>query len=273
MEKLDATWIIGAGHSGSTLLGMMLGAHSRAFYAGEAKKSIFLGDPTQPRRKRECKLCGPSCKVWGELDGIEPDALYARLRERTGVPLIVDSTKNLKWVQKRMLGEGRGGLIFLTRDGRAVVNSRLRKYPELSPESQVQNWLRQVSACETFFEQFDGPKIRISYERLALTPETTLRAIVATLGIGYENAMLRFEQSEQHPLGGNNGTQSLLVNATASPVVGPRHGDYYREHPGGVVLDLRWREEMKADALGVFNAIAGRKNVEYAFDENVERTP
>ena len=60
MEELDATWIIGAGHSGSTLLGMMLGAHSSVFYAGEAKKSVFLGDPTKPKRKRECKLCGPS---------------------------------------------------------------------------------------------------------------------------------------------------------------------------------------------------------------------
>lgn len=272
MEELEATWIIGAGHSGSTLLGMMLGAHSSVFYAGEAKKSVFLGDPTKPKRKRECKLCGPSCKVWGELEGIEPHALYGRLRERTGAALIVDSTKSLAWVQERV-GEGRGALIFLTRDGRAVVNSRLRKYPALSAESQVQDWLNQVSACETFFDTFDGPKIRVSYESLALQPEASLRAIVMTLGMEYEEDMLRFEQSEQHPLGGNNGTQSLLIHATTSPVVGKRHGDYYREHPGGVVLDLRWREEMKPDALKVFDAIVGAKNADYAFDENVEASP
>ncbi|MFK8002387.1 MAG: sulfotransferase [Polyangiales bacterium] len=269
MAELEATWIIGAGHSGSTLLGMMLGAHSRVFYAGEAKKSVFLGDPTKPKRKRECKLCGPTCKVWGELDGINADALYRRLRERTGAALIVDSTKNLTWVQARV-SESRGALVFLTRDGRAVVNSRLRKYPELSIETQVNDWLTQVSACEAFFEAFEGPKIRVAYEDLAQQPEATLRAIAATLGIEYDDDMLRFEESEQHPLGGNNGTQSLLVNAATSPEVGSRHGDYYRDHPGGVVLDLRWRQEMKPDALDVFNAIVGVNNADYAFDEKME---
>ena len=272
MEELNAAWIIGAGHSGSTLLGMMLGAHARTFYAGEAKKSVFLGDATKPKRKRECKLCGPSCKVWGALDGIEPGDLYARLRERTGAPLIVDSTKSLKWVQARVSGEN-GALVFLTRDGRAVVNSRLRKYPALSVESQVQDWLAQVSACEAFFESFAGPKIRVAYEDLARAPEAALRAIAVTLGIEYDEAMLHFERSEQHPLGGNNGTQSLLVHAASAPEVGPRHGDYYREHPGGVVLDLRWRDEMSADALAAFDALAGSTNVAYAFDESEESTP
>lgn len=271
MAELAATWIIGAGHSGSTLLGMMLGAHSRVFYAGEAKKSVFLGDATKPKRKRECKLCGPTCKVWGALDGIEPADLYRRLRERTGAALVVDSTKNLPWVEARV-GESRGALIFLTRDGRAVVNSRLRKYPELSIETQVQDWLKQVRACETFFEAFDGPKIRVAYERLAQHPEASLRAIVETLGIEYDDDMLSFEQSEQHPLGGNNGTQSLLTKAASPPVVGPRHGDYYREHPGGVVLDLRWRNEMKPDALEAFDSIVGGDNADYAFDEKVERS-
>ena len=32
----------GAGHSGSTLLGLVLGAHPSVFYAGEANKSRFL---------------------------------------------------------------------------------------------------------------------------------------------------------------------------------------------------------------------------------------
>lgn len=271
MAELEATWIIGAGHSGSTLLGMMLGAHSRVFYAGEAKKSVFLGDTTKPKRKRECKLCGPTCRVWGALDGIEAKALYQRLRERTGAAMIVDSTKNLEWVGSRV-GESRGALIFLTRDGRAVVNSRLRKYPELGIETQVRDWLTQVGACENFFEAFDGPKIRVAYERLAQRPEARLRAIAATLGVEYEGDMLRFAHSEQHPLGGNNGTQSLLLKAASTPVVGSRHGDYYREHPGGVVLDLRWREEMKPDALKAFGAIVGAKNDLYAFDEKAERS-
>ncbi len=47
-------WMTGAGHSGSTLLGMMLGAHPEIFYAGEAKKAAYLHDERKPLRKRQC---------------------------------------------------------------------------------------------------------------------------------------------------------------------------------------------------------------------------
>lgn len=44
--------IAGAGHSGSTLLGLVLGSLDDVFYAGEAKKTTFIGDPKKPLRKR-----------------------------------------------------------------------------------------------------------------------------------------------------------------------------------------------------------------------------
>ena len=264
MRPLSAAWVIGAGHSGSTLLGMMLGAHSRAFYAGEAKKSLFLGDETKPKRKRECKLCGASCKVWGGLRDVSSEALYATLRQRTGAGLIVDSTKNLEWVRGRAEEEP-GALLFLTRDGRAVVNSRLRKYPERSVASQVEDWVAQVEASAAYFAKYAGPKQKVAYEELASHPERVLRNIATTLGIEYEEAMLRFEQSEQHPLGGNNGTQSLL-KSHGGPAVSSRHGRYYADHPGGVVLDLRWKREMPSAALETFEALAGAVGAAYAYE-------
>ena len=54
----QVVWIGGAGHSGSTLLGLCLGSHPDMLYAGEAKKSALLGDPSKPLKKRACKLCG-----------------------------------------------------------------------------------------------------------------------------------------------------------------------------------------------------------------------
>ena len=56
--------ICGAGHSGSTLLGMILGSHSQAFYMGEGGKARYLGDEKKPLRKRVCKICGEACPVW-----------------------------------------------------------------------------------------------------------------------------------------------------------------------------------------------------------------
>ena len=123
----DVLWIAGAGHSGSTLLGLMLGSHSRAFYAGEAKKASFLHDETKPMRKRTCKLCGTACPVWGDFPQVPMSSLYETLAAKTRASLIVDSTKGLDWLHARIeevaAGEGKGTLVFLSRDGRAVVCS------------------------------------------------------------------------------------------------------------------------------------------------------
>ncbi|NJL20821.1 MAG: sulfotransferase [Leptolyngbyaceae cyanobacterium SM1_3_5] len=40
-------FIAGAGHSGSTLLGFILGSHSQGFYCGEAAKTRYLQDDSK----------------------------------------------------------------------------------------------------------------------------------------------------------------------------------------------------------------------------------
>ena len=55
-EKIErknrvVVFVAGAGHSGSTLLGLALGAHPEIFYAGEANKSQLLSDANAPLRK------------------------------------------------------------------------------------------------------------------------------------------------------------------------------------------------------------------------------
>ncbi|NEQ24618.1 MAG: sulfotransferase, partial [Microcoleus sp. SIO2G3] len=62
-----ACFIAGAGHSGSTLLGFILGSHSQGFYCGEAAKSRYLQDDSKKLIKRVCKLCGENCQIWGDF--------------------------------------------------------------------------------------------------------------------------------------------------------------------------------------------------------------
>ncbi|WP_412545754.1 hypothetical protein [Maricaulis sp. MIT060901] len=66
-------------------------------------------------------------------------------------------------------------LLFLTRDGRAVVNSRIRKYPERDPSDQIRQWADKIGTSETLFNAFDGPKMRVRYEKLATGPEVVTR--------------------------------------------------------------------------------------------------
>jgi hypothetical protein len=267
--------IAGAGHSGSTLLGMALGAHPDVFYAGEARKSTFLGNEKKPLRKRMCKVCGPDCRVWKDLEVGGDVDLYEALSRRTRRSVVVDSTKSLDWLEAQTATcAGRGVrlvLVFLGRDGRAVLSSRLRKYPETSAREHAAKWVAQMEGTADFAARFPGEVVPVRYEVLATRPEATLRRLAEALAIPFDAAMLDPFSSEQHPLGGNAGTQSLLARTQtkadgALPISGSKK-DYYQKHPKDFVLDLRWRRELSAETLAEFEAIAGALNRDYAWDE------
>lgn len=275
-DPLRTLNVCGAGHSGSTLLGLMVGSHSRAFYAGECAKVRYLADPTKAERKRVCKLCGPGCRIWGDFDWDAERPLYAQIADAAAATVVVDSTKNPRWIRDRVAEAAAGGarthLVFLTRDGRAVINSRLRKYPDRPAEDQIDQWMRQIEKSETLFASFDGPRLRVRYEELATEPAATAAALCELLDISYEPGMLDFQGHDHHPLGGNNGTQYLVARARyrdpakAFVTLGDRSRDYYREHDDTIRLDLRWKQEMSAENLALFEKRAGRFNEPLAWE-------
>jgi hypothetical protein len=266
----------GAGHSGSTLLGLVLGAHPQVFYAGEANKSRFLGDASVKARKRTCKVCGESCRVWSGLESrLREIDLYEALSERTHRPVIVDSTKSIAWIDEQIGVLAALGValhfVFLGRDGRAVLASALRKRPETGARDHAASWVAQIEATEALAARFPGPVTRVRYESLATSPETAITSTARALGLVPVPAMRDPWSSEQHPLGGNAGTQSLLAGARTAAggelaIGGDKH-DYYAAHPRGFVLDLRWKKELSTDALAAFDAVAGETNRAYAYDE------
>jgi len=264
----------GAGHSGSTLLGLVLGSHSRVFYAGEAKKTLFIGNPKKPLRKRVCKLCGPDCEIWSRFTvPPEPD-VYEQVARITGRPVIVDSTKKPDWIRARRAELDAVGvphrLIFLARDGRAVVNSRVRKYPDRAPEAVVDEWIGQIEATEALRAERPDDTLLVRYEALATAPEATIRGVCAFLDLDFEPEMLAYETKRHHPLGGNTGTQSVVARANELDsdlaAVPKRSRDYYAGLRGGFSLDLRWRDELPRRVLDVFEARASSHNARFRWD-------
>lgn len=264
-----AVALCGAGHSGSTLLGLVLGSHSRCFYAGEAKKSLYLGDPSKPLRKRACKICGEGCAIWSRF-APEPD-VYDALSRLTGRDVVVDSTKDVSWIRAQRETLRAAGvpqrLVFLTRDGRAVVNSRLRKEPGRDPIELVDAWAAQIRATRALVQEHDEAALQVRYEELATEPERVVRRITAHLGLDFEPEMLRYEAHVHHPLGGNTGTQSLLARPPGvAREVPERSRAFYEPLRGGFHLDLRWREELSAEALAMFEARAGALNEPFRWE-------
>ncbi|ABI66126.1 MULTISPECIES: sulfotransferase family protein [Maricaulis] len=276
-SRLSAVMICGAGHSGSTLLGMILGSHTDAFYMGEGGKARYLGDEKKPLRKRVCKICGEDCPVWAgfEWNGVSP--LYAQVAAHVGQSVIIDSTKDERWIESRAEEVREGGgtpiLLMLSRDGRAVVNSRLRKYPDRDPGEQIQAWIDKMATAQALFDGFDGPKMRVRYEDLAENSAATIKALCRLIGLEYQPGMADFASVEHHVLGGNSGTQFIAARSRfddpdeAFVSLGSRTRDYYENHSGGIELDLRWKSELKPEHLAMFEQMAATANAPYQWGD------
>ena len=279
-SPINGVMICGAGHSGSTLLGLILGRAEGAFYVGEGAKIRYLHDLNKPLRKRACKVCGEDCPVWSDFHWDQDRPLYRQVAAHTNSSIVVDSTKNPVWIKARSnelaTAGDQGALIFLQRDGRAVLNSRFRKYPERDATTQIQSWMDQISASREAFDGFTGPKIAIRYEELATQPENTIRQICDLAGLPFQPEMLAFNEGVSHPMGGNTGTQFVAArdkvadDPNAILKLTPRTHDYYAKHSGDIELDLRWKTEMSAPNLALFNEMAGEFNADMAWGDDTQ---
>lgn len=236
-------FVTGAGHSGTTLLGMMLGTGEDILYAGEVFNCQFLNDETRPLKKRSCRACGIQCPIWKGLH--TGDNVYETLSKRSGRPTIIDSSKiPIGWVEReavRLSGILRA-LVFLVRDPRAVVAANLRKHPDRSVGMLAEEWAHQIRRCEDLVARFPGPVVYARYEELVTKPGQTLRTICDGFGIPFEAAMLEPWDADHHPLRGNAGTQSIASGTGA--LLGDTKRAYYATHPRAIVFDERWKKEL-----------------------------
>lgn len=266
-------FICGAGHSGSTLLGMILGSHSQGFYTGEAFKTNYFHRSQTPIRKRMCKFCGLDCPVWSKLDPDKSLDIYTQLMAITHKPIIIDSTKRITWLQQKIsqviASNIHPYLIFIQRDGRAVVNSRIRKSPDQDIAEIITAWVHKITETESLFTTFPLPKIKIHYEELATQSARVISHLCDFLEITYEPSMVDYFRHEHHPLGGNSGTQSLVLKVQNKHFTSPliyklgKQENYYQEHPPSIKLDLRWQTELSQETIVLFETIAGEVNQPY----------
>jgi len=275
LRKNEKTVLIcGAGHSGSTLLGMIIGSRDDAMYCGEMAKSRYFFNESAPLRKKICSLCGETCQVWNKYENNLSIDLYEQLSRISGKHIIVDSTKRVSWIEEQLntlnLNGGNPFLVFLIRDGRAVVNSRIRKYPDMDCKKIIENWKEQILKTEEMYEGFDGKKIIIKYEDLCADPEISLRNVCSLLQIDYNQSMLDYTSYHHHPLGSNKGTNYLVAknlqnSLSINPLLRMEREDYYKKNQNKIILDERWKKELKDSVKESFEDIAGELNKKLSY--------
>lgn len=293
--------IVGEGHSGSTLLDLILGSHPQVVSVGEADAL------ESERRLGEACACGETldaCELWGpvlerfdrhlassplsekeittlgsairgrgrrlryragilatmylpihraaRLFGALTPAMYQRalqtqrlydiVREETGRPVVVDSSKSVnRFRLLHALEPRRNKAIFLTRDGRAFVAGNLKR-EHLGPAASAKEWQFTNSYTRRMLRAV--PKsayLHVRYEELCREPEAAVRRICTFVGIEFDESMLHFRERRSHNVGGN------------------------RMRLGGsdeIVEDVKWRQALTQDQLDEFERIGGRLNRE-----------
>ena len=175
---LKLIYILGSGHSGSTLTDLMLGSHSSIESVGELNKLPEYVSPHSSRSddKRVC-TCGvhiSKCDYWNsilyqldnslayEINNIDTFnknnyELIKNILSFTGKSILLDSSKNFDRLQKLIASELFDiTVIQLIRDGRAVAYSGQRKQKKLKESfgASYEQEIKKMNKKKEFYDYF-----------------------------------------------------------------------------------------------------------------------
>lgn len=161
MEK-KIVYVLSSGHSGSTILGYLLGGCDGAYLLGEfvhTNKST-LNTEKRGRIKRNglCSVHGTECFVWG---GKYPRT-FADAFDKFGRGVLIDTSKNVQWVKRTAIGYNHA-IVRITRNGLDRFGSIKKKQGKLT-EKQIVSWVRQESIITRFLD--NKPHYSVKFEDL-----------------------------------------------------------------------------------------------------------
>lgn len=233
--------LVGAGHSGSTLLDLIMDSHS---------KIVGVGELSHYRRAYEtnvscsCKKIVKNCEFWKKVfDKIDASKLpliyqkkldfllnknkyfyfddyekeisiknyvsttekiYRKILQESGKSIIFDSSKSYYRAEAIIKSNSNLDitLIHLVRDGRGVAYSNIKL--GRNGFSFMKKWMMTNLKIELIKLRNKNIKnIFILYEDFIKDPEKVLTNILEQVGTTFEPSMLKFRDSEHHQPGGN----------------------------------------------------------------------
>lgn len=166
-------FIVGCGHTGTSLLFRMLSTHSMLF-ARQMETGAFLGPAGRPS--------------WYKLDAL----LIAFAL--SGRPILLEKTprhiRRLSLIRDTLSSPA---FILAVRDGRDVVASLAARYGDF--EEAMSRWLADTSLVLS--ERNSSDCIVWRYEDLVADAESRLRALCAWMEIPFQTAMLNFHEDRR----------------------------------------------------------------------------
>ncbi len=284
-KKIPVIMIVGDGHSGSTLLDLILDSHSKIVGVGELSHySKYLNS-----KKGVCS-CGSrivDCSFWQDVfDGIDyskfqrfyrptvqfllnikkdfyigsskkiinileniriMEKVYSRILIYSKKKIIVDSSKSFDRAEALIHHSNNLDilLVHLVRDGRGVTYSNIRI--GRSPIFFIKKWGLVNLKIEIIKKRNNNiKKIFILYEDFVENPKIVLEYILNQVDLHFEDGMLNFRDKVHHQPSGNLNLRITTKNKSSR-----------------IEKDKKWEKEMSIKDKIVFNFLFGWLNLFY----------
>jgi len=180
-------YILGTGHCGSTLLGLILGSHSQCEYIGEY--SFMFDKYNKPeniariRKHGYCSLCENSCKYF------DRQRTHDELYEMFG-KILIDNSKKNNFAKDTMNEHSK--FIFIVRNPLDVIGS-YKKSDEFS-KKKIRHVIKKNNDILKFLE--DKQHVIVKYCDLA--NQSIIKECCNYIGIPFENKMVKYWTKQHH---------------------------------------------------------------------------
>jgi hypothetical protein len=274
-------FIASLGHSGSTLLDLMLGGHPQFIGLGEIANVIAPSERADGRSANPFCSCGETsdrCPFWSvvteRLANEQPSSIARRyevvfetFESIFGTEVFpVDSSKylpRLEILHEQLQLDLR--VLFLLKDVRAFTVSELDNIARkravgvarrsTNSLAVFRNWYSTNTKLGDYLEREQIPTFMLGYEELCLAAEKMARKICEFLQVPFCSSMLTLSESRSHVIRGNRMRNQSDKSALAydhrwfrrhvwmlPALLCPRIMRYNRQHVYSNGLDSMWEQ-------------------------------
>jgi len=238
-EIKQAIFIVGCGRSGTTMLGAMLGSHSRAITTPESQFNTDIYNIMErfnPQRAIEILENHHRFKIWNLNISPFRDTLLSSnshkefifktvsiyrdtIARKDSADIWIDHTPaNVNKIDILLNIYPNAKIIHIIRDGRAVALSHKKvKWGKDYMPDMARFWISRVASGLAAECRYPDSVISIKYEDIVTDTENSLKRISNFIGIEYEDSMIEANgfilpeyTKEQHKLVGKRADSSRV---------------------------------------------------------------
>lgn len=242
MKKKKIIYIAGLGHSGTTILDMILGVNDKIIGLGEIMAFVKRKDKaTDLKSTCSCGQTGYNCDFWQHAEEKTKnetnnnkaylnllDYFYEKYGDET---ILVDSSKNSYNYLEILNQKYDLQIIYLTKDFRNwAYSSHLRTNKNIF--LNMLHWFLENVKLLHKLKSMNLKYIKLGYEEFALYPDFSLQKICDLLSIDFDEKMLFPGNTKSHIIAGN------VVRAD-------------KEKRSKIIYDAKWITSTKVNLISI----------------------